>query len=80
MAKTMKKSQRTEVLKYMKTHKGGITADKAHDLFGVNRIGSVISDLRAQGWLIETVMVDGTNRYGNPTRFGRYFYRGFEDA
>ena len=79
MAKTMRKSQRTEVLRYMKTHKGGITDEKAHELFGVNRMGSVIHDLRAQGWLIETVMVDATNRYGRSYRYGRYFYRGFEE-
>lgn len=71
----MKKSQRSEVLRYMKQHRC-ITANTAHDLFGVNRIGTVISDLRDQGYLIETVMVDGTNKYGNSCRYGKYYYKG----
>ena len=77
MAKAMKKSQRTEVLKYMKQYKY-ITAAKAHEKFGVERMGSVIFDLRKQGVLIDTVMVETSNRYGNPTRYGRYYYRGVE--
>lgn len=80
MAKAMKKSQRTEVLKYMKSHKGGITDAKAQELFGVHRMGSVIYDLRKQGVIIETVMVDTVNRYGNYQRFGRYFFRGYENV
>ena len=80
MAKQVKKSQRTEVLRYMKTHKGGITNAIAYEKFGVSRMGSVISDLRKQGWLIDTVMVESTTRYGNPVRYGRYFYRGYEDV
>jgi len=78
MAK-QKKSQRTEVLKYLKQYKV-ITDDKAHEKFGINRLGSVIYDLRKQGVLIDTVMVESTNRYGNPYKYGRYYYRGVEEA
>lgn len=78
MAKTMKKSQRTEVLRYLKQYKV-ITDEKAHEKFGVNRMGSVIYDLRQQGVLIDTVMVETVNRYGNPTRYGRYYYRGIAE-
>lgn len=73
----MRKSQRTEVLKYLRQHKS-ITAEKAFERFGVTRIGSVIADLRSQGVLIETVMIDSTNRYGNPIKYGKYVYRGVE--
>ena len=79
MAKKMKKSQRTEVLKYMKSHKGGITDAKATELFGVQRMGSVIYDLRQQGVIIETVMVESVNRYGNYQRYGRYFFKGYAE-
>ena len=78
MANKVKKSQATEVLKYMKQHKY-ITDEKAHEKFGVNRLGSVIYDLRKRGVLIETVMVETTNRYGNPTRYGRFYYRGIDN-
>ena len=74
MAQKKVVNQRTEVLKYMKQHRY-ITADIAGDKFGVRRIGTVISDLRKK-YDIETVMVDGTTRYGTPVRYGRYYYRG----
>lgn len=75
--KKRKASQRTEVLKYLRQYKV-ITDEKAHERFGINRLGSVIYDLRKQGVLIDTVMVDTTNRYGNPTRYGKYYYKGME--
>jgi len=75
MATKQKKSQRTEVLAYMKAHKC-ITDNIAHEKFGVCRMGSVIYDLRKKGYDIETVMIDGKNRFGNQTRYGKYYYRG----
>lgn len=77
MAKTVRKSQTTEVLKYMKQYKY-ITDEKAHEKFGVNRLSSIIFNLRKRGVLIDTVMVETTNRYGNLTRYGRFYYRGVE--
>lgn len=76
--KMNKKSQRSEVLNYMMRH-GFITSETAFTLFGVTRISSVISDLRDKGVIIDTVMVDTTNRYGNPCRYGRFFYRGIKE-
>lgn len=78
MAKQIKRSQRTEVLRYMRQYKY-ITDAKAHEKFGVERMGSVIYDLRKQGVLIDTVMVETTNKYGNHTRYGRYYYKGMAD-
>ena len=77
--KKIKVNQRTEVLKYMKSHRC-ITDEVAHEKFGVNRMGSVIHDLRKAGHIIETVMVSTKNRYGNNCRYGKYYYRGFEEA
>ena len=77
--KKMKVNQRTEVLKYMKRY-NCITDEVAHAKFGVNRMGSVIYDLRKAGHVIETVMINTKNRYGNNCRYGKYYYRGFEEA
>lgn len=79
MAKKMKRSQRSVVLDYMMTHPY-ITAEEAYELFGVTRISSVISDLRDQGHEIETVMVEHVNRYGNSTKYGRFYYKGEKTA
>ena len=73
-----KKSQRSEVLKYMKTHRY-ITDEVAHNRFGVCRMGSVIYDLRKK-YDIETEMVYEKNRYGNTMCYGRYYYKGELEA
>lgn len=75
MANTAKKTQTSEVLRYMKQHKY-ITDEKAHEKFGVNRLGGIIFNLRKRGVQIDTVMVESANRYGTLVRYGRYYYRG----
>lgn len=75
MAKQVKKSQTSEVLKYMKSHKC-IDDNVAHEKFGVNRLSSIIFNLRKKDYNIETVMVEGKNRYGNYCRYGKYYLRG----
>ena len=75
----IKKSQRSAVLGYMMNHEF-ITAEEAFTLFGVTRISSVISDLRDKGYLIETVMVEHVNRFGNPCKYGRFYYKGVADG
>lgn len=79
MAKAMKKNKTTEVLKHMKQHKY-ITSEKAFEKFGVTRLGSIIFNLREHGYLIDTVMVESVDRYGNKIEFGRYYYRGYENV
>ena len=73
--KQAKKSQTSEVLKYMSTHKC-IDDNVAHEKFGVNRLSSIIFNLRKKDYVIETVMVVGKNRYGNTCRYGKYYLRG----
>ena len=75
--KKTKINQRTEALKYMKSHRC-ITDEIGHEKFGINRMGSVIYDLRKAGHIIKTVMVTTKNRYGNTCRYGKYYYVGQE--
>ena len=49
-----------------------ITSAQAFEKYGITRLSSVISELRAKGYPISTEMVDGVNRYGNPIRCGVY--------
>ena len=66
-----KTSQKLEVLKYLKTHKG-ITPYIAFERFGITRLADIIYRLRDEGWDIITEMVTTKNRYGNVVSYARY--------
>lgn len=66
------KSQKSEVLKYMKTHRG-ISSRQAFDKFGATRLSDIIFRLRSEGYLIETEQMTTKNRYGHVTNYA--FYR-----
>lgn len=51
-----------------------ITQDEAKDYYGIGRLSARIKDLRELGHPIVTVKETGKNRYGNTTRYARYFY------
>ena len=65
------KSQKSEVLKYMKTHKG-ITSIQAFNNFGVTRLADIIYRLRQDGFEIETEQLTTKNRYGHVVNYARY--------
>lgn len=65
------KTQMTEVLKYMQTHKG-ITSTQAIEKFGATRLSDIIFRLRKEGYEIETESITKKNRYGHTTTFARY--------
>lgn len=65
---------RSEILKYMQTH-DFITDEIARAKFGVHRLSDVIFCFRNRGHIIETVMVDSKNRYGNSCKYARYFLK-----
>ena len=59
------------IIDYMKSHKGITSMDAFTDL-GITRLSARIKELRDLGYDISTIMVDGTNRYGEPVRYGLY--------
>lgn len=65
-------NQENMILEYLKTHRG-ISQAEAFDAFGCCRLGARIYDLKARGFKVETIMEDGVNRFGRPTRYARYF-------
>ena len=67
----MAKSLNSMVATYLLQHRK-ITAFTAYEKFGIIRLPVCIHELRAQGYPIETDMVEGVNRFGNPTRYGVY--------
>ena len=69
--KKIEKSQKSEVLRYMQTHKG-ITSIQAIDKFGATRLSDIIFRLRKDGYEIETESITKKNRYGHATTFAKY--------
>ena len=68
-------TQRKVVLNHIKKHKKGISSMEAFENFGATRLSAIIFCLREKGYDIETVMVDGKDRYGNRSRFARYYLK-----
>ena len=65
-------SQNEKILKYMQTHKRGITPLTAMEKFGCMRLSGRIHDLREMGFEISSELVEVKNRYGEKCRVSRY--------
>ena len=65
-------SQNEMILKYMQTHKRGITQLKALERFGCLRLSGRIHDLRELGYPILTNMIEVPNRFGETRRVAEY--------
>lgn len=63
---------RQAVLKYLRTHKRGLSTKESMEKLRLERLSSVINRLRQKGYEIETVMVEGENEYGK-YQYGRYY-------
>ena len=50
-------TQKKEILKYLQTHKCGITSKDAWDMFGVSRLASIICTLKKEGYRIDSKLV-----------------------
>lgn len=63
------------VLNWLRTG-ASISDSEAAKSFGIMRLGSIIFNLRKRGYDIETVMCEGSDRFGNRSRYARYYLRG----
>lgn len=54
-------------------HIGPISGREAMDLYGIQRLGARIWDLRHAGVEIHDQMVEGKNRYGETVRYKEYW-------
>ena len=66
------KSQNEMILKYLQTHKTGITPLQALQKFGCLRLSGRIYDLRDQGYDILTNMVEVKTADGDVARVAQY--------
>lgn len=67
------------VLTYMQKHRGGLTVKQAIENLGTTELRKIISDLKDDGWNFSDVWETGTNRWGETTRYKRYFLLGRKD-
>lgn len=65
-------TQRNTILKYLQTHKKGITSKEAIEKFGCTRLAAVVAALKSKGNEIKDVRETVPTRYGN-TSIKRYF-------
>lgn len=68
------KSQCDRLLKFLKTHKRGITTYQAFEVLGIHRISARVADLRERGYQIDTIMHHETVD-GMPKVWGQYVLR-----
>ena len=66
------KSQNERILKYLQTHKRGITQLQALEKLGVLRLSGRIYDLRDQGYEIATNIIEVPNRFGEISKVAEY--------
>lgn len=52
---------------------GSITQREADDLYGITRLGARVYNLKKMGYTIDAKTEHGVNRYGEKTRFTRYY-------
>ena len=65
-------TQCEKILKYMESHKRGITPLQAMERFGCMRLSGRIHDLRSMGYEISSEIVEVKNRYGEKCHVSRY--------
>ena len=69
---TKKRTQKSEILRYLMTHKRGITSIQAIELFGATRLSDIIFRLRKEGYDIINEPITKKNRYGHVVTFACY--------
>ena len=69
--KLSRKEQRC--LDYMNEH-GSITPKDAESKLSDHRLAVTISGLRNKGYNIDTLRMETTNKYGEPTWYGKYVF------
>lgn len=62
-------SQNNQILRYLQTHKRGLTPIDALEKFGCFRLSARIADLRGLGWDIRTDLEKNKNNDGYHARY-----------
>ena len=66
------RSQAKTILKYLKTHKRGISQKQAAELFGINCLAERVRDLRGKGHVIDNEWHSYKDENGHVVRYTSY--------
>jgi len=66
-------TKKEQLLRYLKTHKRGITGQEALYHIGLYRLSGEIHELRNAGYDIKTEMMEREEEDGSITRYARYY-------
>lgn len=66
------RTQNEKILRYLKTHKRGLTPIKALELFGCMRLSGRIFELRDMGYEISSEIIAVKNRDGETCHVANY--------
>lgn len=66
-----KRTQTSEIIRHMREH-GSITQKEATACSGNRKLSSIIYELRNRGYVIDTIMHEGKNRFGGRSTWGEY--------
>jgi len=61
------------IIKYLQSHRNGLTVKECQERFGTTELRKVISNLKDKGYVFTTVWEWGINRYGIETKYKRYW-------
>jgi hypothetical protein len=70
------KTQNDRLLKYLMTHKRGITTYQGPTVLGIYRLSARIADLRARGHQIDTLMHREVEEDGTVRTWAQYILKG----
>lgn len=74
-----KKTQKEMIIEYMRKF-GSISPMEALGRMGCMRLASRISELKKDGYLIESESETALNRFYDPVRYTRYYLKGERDV
>lgn len=69
----MANTKKARLLKYLQTHRRGITGQDALLKLGLYRLSGEIFELRNEGHDIKTEMMEREEEDGSTTRYARYY-------
>jgi len=69
----MNDTKKSQLIRYLKTHRRGITGQEALINLGLYRLSGEIHQLRKAGYNIVTSMEETEDKNGNKVTFARYY-------
>lgn len=73
MSKRNLTSKQIRVLNYIHNN-GGVTPKEAETNLSDHRLAGTVFNLRRKGFDIDTLRMDTTNKYGEPTWYAKYVF------